>query len=82
MLRAQGRCDFLDIGTSGGVWGLARGYCLMIGGEAAVVARLDPIFAALAPGEAAAAPRRAARAAIRGPRRATCIAARTAPATS
>jgi 6-phosphogluconate dehydrogenase len=41
---------YLDVGTSGGVWGLERGYCLMIGGEAAVVARLDPIFAALAPG--------------------------------
>ncbi|CAN5923231.1 decarboxylating 6-phosphogluconate dehydrogenase [soil metagenome] len=41
---------YLDIGTSGGVWGLERGYCLMIGGDAAVVKRLDPIFAALAPG--------------------------------
>jgi len=55
MLRESG-IDFLDIGTSGGVWGLARGYCLMIGGDAAPVARLDPIFAALAPGEDAAAP--------------------------
>jgi 6-phosphogluconate dehydrogenase len=41
---------YLDIGTSGGVWGLARGYCLMIGGEDEVVKRLDPIFSALAPG--------------------------------
>ncbi len=41
---------YLDVGTSGGVWGLARGYCLMIGGDADVVTRLDPIFAALAPG--------------------------------
>ncbi len=41
---------YLDVGTSGGVWGLARGYCLMIGGDAEVVKRLDPIFAALAPG--------------------------------
>jgi 6-phosphogluconate dehydrogenase len=41
---------YVDMGTSGGVWGLERGYCLMIGGEAAVVKRLDPIFAALAPG--------------------------------
>jgi 6-phosphogluconate dehydrogenase len=41
---------YLDVGTSGGVWGLARGYCLMIGGDAGVVKRLDPIFAALAPG--------------------------------
>ncbi len=55
MLRARG-LHFLDIGTSGGVWGLARGYCLMIGGEDAVVRRLDPLFAALVPGEAAAPP--------------------------
>jgi 6-phosphogluconate dehydrogenase len=45
---------YVDVGTSGGVWGLDRGYCLMIGGEAEVVQRLDPIFAALAPGVAAA----------------------------
>ena len=41
---------YLDVGTSGGVWGLARGYCLMIGGDADAVTHLDPIFAALAPG--------------------------------
>jgi 6-phosphogluconate dehydrogenase len=41
---------YVDVGTSGGVWGLERGYCLMIGGEEAIVRRLDPIFAALAPG--------------------------------
>jgi len=41
---------YVDVGTSGGVWGLERGYCLMIGGETAVVERLDPIFATLAPG--------------------------------
>jgi 6-phosphogluconate dehydrogenase len=46
---------YVDVGTSGGVWGLERGYCLMIGGETEVVRRLDPIFAALAPGVAAAA---------------------------
>jgi 6-phosphogluconate dehydrogenase len=40
---------YVDVGTSGGVWGLERGYCMMIGGEGAVVQRLDPIFAALAP---------------------------------
>jgi 6-phosphogluconate dehydrogenase len=40
---------YLDVGTSGGVWGLERGYCQMIGGEAEVVRHLDPIFAALAP---------------------------------
>jgi 6-phosphogluconate dehydrogenase len=41
---------YLDVGTSGGVWGLERGYCMMIGGDKAVVDRLDPIFATLAPG--------------------------------
>jgi 6-phosphogluconate dehydrogenase len=42
---------YVDMGTSGGVWGLERGYCLMIGGETDVVKRLDPIFAAFAPGQ-------------------------------
>jgi 6-phosphogluconate dehydrogenase len=46
---------FVDVGTSGGVFGLERGFCLMVGGETAVVARLEPIFAALAPGVDAAA---------------------------
>jgi 6-phosphogluconate dehydrogenase len=46
---------YLDVGTSGGVWGLERGYCLMIGGDAGEVKRLDPIFAALAPGRGAIA---------------------------
>jgi 6-phosphogluconate dehydrogenase len=41
---------YVDVGTSGGVWGLERGYCMMIGGEADVVRHLDPIFATLAPG--------------------------------
>jgi 6-phosphogluconate dehydrogenase len=41
---------YVDVGTSGGVWGLERGYCMMIGGEVGVVKRLDPIFATLAPG--------------------------------
>lgn len=45
---------YLDVGTSGGVWGLELGYCLMIGGDAAAVARLDPLFRALAPGVDAA----------------------------
>ena len=49
MLRARG-LDYVDVGTSGGVWGLDRGYCMMIGGDKAVVDRLDPIFKALAPG--------------------------------
>src|SRR5215510_773745 len=42
--------NYVDVGTSGGVWGLERGYCMMIGGEAGVVKHLDPIFATLAPG--------------------------------
>ena len=42
---------YVDVGTSGGVWGRERGYCLMIGGDDAAVDRLDPIFATLAPGE-------------------------------
>jgi 6-phosphogluconate dehydrogenase len=46
---------YLDVGTSGGVWGLDRGYCLMIGGEAEVVERLRPVFEAIAPGVASAA---------------------------
>jgi len=41
---------YVDVGTSGGVWGLERGYCMMIGGEPGVVSHLDPIFATLAPG--------------------------------
>ncbi len=41
---------YVDVGTSGGVWGLERGYCMMIGGEQATVQRLDPIFKTLAPG--------------------------------
>jgi 6-phosphogluconate dehydrogenase len=49
-LKAKG-LHYLDIGTSGGVWGLERGYCLMIGGEAAIVDHLDPIFATLVPGK-------------------------------
>ena len=47
---AARQLHYVDVGTSGGVWGLARGYCMMIGGEAEVVRRLDPIFATLAPG--------------------------------
>ena len=47
---APKKLHYVDVGTSGGVWGLERGYCMMIGGENAVVKRLDPIFATLAPG--------------------------------
>jgi 6-phosphogluconate dehydrogenase len=48
-LRPKG-IHYVDVGTSGGVWGLERGYCLMIGGEDAVIDRLDPLFASIAPG--------------------------------
>ena len=44
------RIHYVDVGTSGGVWGLERGYCMMIGGEKDVVKHLDPIFSTLAPG--------------------------------
>ena len=54
-LRERG-IHYVDVGTSGGVWGAERGYCLMIGGPRAAVERLDPIFKALAPGRAAAPP--------------------------
>jgi 6-phosphogluconate dehydrogenase len=47
---SQKGIHYVDVGTSGGVWGLERGYCMMIGGENAVVKHLDPIFARLAPG--------------------------------
>lgn len=48
-LAAKG-LDYVDVGTSGGVWGLERGYCMMIGGKTETITRLDPIFATLAPG--------------------------------
>jgi 6-phosphogluconate dehydrogenase len=51
---AKAGIHYVDVGTSGGVWGKERGYCMMIGGEADVVKRLDPIFAALAPSVEAA----------------------------
>ncbi|HJV65509.1 MAG TPA: decarboxylating 6-phosphogluconate dehydrogenase [Geomonas sp.] len=53
LLKERG-VHYLDVGTSGGVWGRERGYCLMIGGEREAVERLDPVFASLAPGAAAA----------------------------
>ena len=52
-LKSKG-INYVDCGTSGGVWGLDRGYCLMIGGDEAVVKHLDPIFKSLAPGLASA----------------------------
>jgi 6-phosphogluconate dehydrogenase len=51
---AESQIDHLDVGVSGGVWGLQRGYCLMVGGAPDSVARLEPIFATLAPGVEAA----------------------------
>jgi 6-phosphogluconate dehydrogenase len=48
-LRSLG-IHYIDVGTSGGIWGLERGYCMMIGGDKEIVQRLDPIFASLAPG--------------------------------
>jgi 6-phosphogluconate dehydrogenase len=51
---AEQGIHYVDVGTSGGVWGLDRGYCLMIGGEDEVVAHLEPVFAAIAPGVDAA----------------------------
>jgi 6-phosphogluconate dehydrogenase len=47
---APKKIHYVDVGTSGGIWGLERGYCMMIGGENGVVKHLDPIFATLAPG--------------------------------
>jgi 6-phosphogluconate dehydrogenase len=57
---APNQIHYVDVGTSGGVWGLERGYCMMIGGETSVVKHLDPIFSTLAPG-AGDAPRTAGR---------------------
>ena len=53
---AQKGIHYIDCGTSGGVWGLDRGYCLMIGGESGPVEHLDPIFKTIAPGESSAPP--------------------------
>jgi len=47
---AKNKINYVDVGTSGGVWGLERGYCMMIGGEKKIVKHLDPIFVTLAPG--------------------------------
>ena len=80
---AEKGIHYVDVGTSGGVWGLERGYCLMIGGEPAAVERLDPIFKTLAPGRGDVPPAPGPRGRSRAPpRRATCTAARRAPATS
>ena len=73
---------FIDFGTSGGVWGLERGYCLMIGGEDEPVRRLDPIFLTIAPGKGSAEPTPGRASQAAPPSRATCTAGRTAPGTS
>ena len=73
---------YVDVGTSGGVWGLQRGYCMMIGGEDAAVKHIDPILSALAPGEGTIDKTPHREGATRPPNRATCIAARPAAATS
>ena len=81
-LAAKG-LHYIDVGTSGGVWGLERGYCMMIGGDAAVVRRLDPLFEI-----AGARPRRAfrtrrtARGATRASRKAISTPGRAAPGIS
>ena len=62
---AEKGLHYVDVGTSGGVWGLERGYCQMIGGEAAVVKHLDPVFATLAP-EMASMPRTPGREKLQG----------------
>jgi 6-phosphogluconate dehydrogenase len=70
---ASRHLHYVDCGTSGGVWGLERGYCLMIGGEPKPVARLQPIFSSIAPGASSASQTRVARSAA--PRKtATCTA--------
>ena len=63
---AAKRVHYVDVGTSGGVWGLERGYCMMIGGEPDVVKHLDPVLATLAPGRGDAIPRTPGREKIGG----------------
>src|SRR5262245_56890496 len=73
---------YVDVGTSGGVWGLERGYCMMVGGEPDTVKRLEPIFTTLAPGRGDIA-RTPGREKIGGTaEQAGCIAGRTAPVIS
>jgi 6-phosphogluconate dehydrogenase len=85
---ATKKIHYVDVGTSGGVWGLERGYCMMIGGETQVVKHLDPVFATLAPGVGDIQRKVLVTfRALRGGKklmalqsRVTCIADRTAPA--
>ena len=80
-LAAKG-IHYVDVGTSGGVWGLERGYCMMIGGEPAVVKHLDPLFVSLAPGIGDIPRTPGANGPRAPPSRATCTAGRTGPGTS
>ncbi len=80
--RSKKGIHYVDCGTSGGVWGVDRGYCMMIGGDQDAVDRLDPIFKTLAPGIGDIPRTRAARASDTARRRATSTPARPAPATS
>ncbi|HEY1434266.1 MAG TPA: NADP-dependent phosphogluconate dehydrogenase, partial [Thermoanaerobaculia bacterium] len=64
-LRAKG-IHYVDVGTSGGVWGLERGYCMMIGGDVEAVQRLDPIFKTIAPGRGDEIPRTPGREKVKG----------------
>jgi 6-phosphogluconate dehydrogenase len=73
---------YLDVGTSGGVWGLERGYCLMIGGDADAVTHLDPVFKTLAPGRGSLPEPPDTRRPIARRRMGTCIAALPAQGTS
>ena len=79
---AAKKIHYVDVGTSGGVWGLERGYCMMIGGETDVVKRLDPIFATLAPGIGDIPRTPGARSSAAPRSRATFTVGRTARATS
>ena len=80
---AEEGIHYVDVGTSGGVWGLDRGYCLMIGGPDEAVGRLDPIFATLAPGvESAGADARAIGRSLSRPSRDISTAGPMARATS
>ena len=79
-LSAKG-IHYVDVGTSGGVWGLERGYCQMIGGETNIVQHLDPIFKTLAPGRGDAPRTPGRERPAEPPKRAICIAALPARAT-
>ena len=79
---AAKRIHYVDVGTSGGVWGLERGYCMMIGGPDQAVQHLDPIFKTLAPGIGNIPRTPGAKRSAAPPSRATCTAGPSAPATS